>query len=89
MRFALALCLALGASTIASAHSWYPWECCSDRDCEELKDDQVKITPQGYVLPDGVVVEASKARQSPDGHYHWCRQPDGKLICFFAPPNGF
>ncbi len=78
----------------ALAHSWYPRECCSDRDCYPVPVERVKTVPGGWLIEDGTFVPYSKARPSPDGQYHICRREDGKgqLIeleglpsCFWAP----
>ena len=42
MKAALLVALAL----IQPAHSWYPYECCSDHDCEPVQD-AVEV-PGGY-----------------------------------------
>jgi hypothetical protein len=79
---------------LALAHSWYPYECCSDRDCFPVPVAEVRVTPAGYSLQDGTLVEYSEARPSPDDKFHICRRQDGKgaLIrihkkpaCFWAP----
>ncbi len=36
--------LVLLLPTAALAHSWYPYECCSDRDCYPVALEQVKST---------------------------------------------
>lgn len=78
----------------ALAHSWYPYECCSDRDCFPMPVSDVRITPAGYTLGDGTLVEYHEARPSPDGQFHICRRQDGKgpiirmhkkPACFWAP----
>ncbi len=74
--------------------------CCGKRDCDELEDSQVKITPLGYEVTlrtapspiDGMrgyiheTVPFSEATPSPDGRY-WRCQWGGSRKCFFAPPN--
>jgi len=89
--------MALGwVITSASAHSWYPGECCSSVDCEPLAPDQVQLTKDGYLLPNGILVRYGEERPSRDYDYHWCRNlstkqiitPGGRPICFFAPPAG-
>ena len=73
----------------AAAHSWYPYECCSDRDCAPLPRDQVQPTDGGWLLPDGTLFPYADARVSPDGGFHWCRiGGTGRVLCFFAPDMG-
>ena len=79
----------------ALAHSWYPHECCSSTDCEPIAEDQIKITSEGYVLPNGELVRHGTTRPSQDGQYHWCRyliEPRMLIrrepTCFFVPEGG-
>ncbi|CAN1565421.1 hypothetical protein MCEMSEM23_02899 [Rhabdaerophilaceae bacterium] len=81
----------------AFAHSWYPIECCSEKDCFPVPISDVKLIKGGWQLQDGTVVEHAEARPSPDGRFHVCRRQDGKgpLIrmnkapaCFWAPVMG-
>lgn len=78
----------------ALAHSWYPYECCSERDCFPVATEAVKSVQGGWMLADGTFIGWREARSSPDGKYHICRHNDGKgaLIilpgkpaCFWAP----
>jgi hypothetical protein len=94
----------LGIRT-ASAHSFYPHECCHDRDCwpmgadADAREPEPKPTPQGWLLHDGAVVAYAAARPSPDGRFHVCRQqgvlngsvirPEGRPVCLFAPQPSF
>jgi hypothetical protein len=74
--------LCLAPSHWAAAHSWYDYECCSEKDCHPLKDGSVKITPLGYqvdyVSRDGFRVQMlinfgdKRIRQSRDQHFHTC-----------------
>ena len=81
------------------AHEFYDGWCCSDKDCGELKDSDVKLTPQGYLLKfNGELIEYGKERKSKDGRYHRCVLPTatdkggpygmGKSRCFYAPDVG-
>jgi hypothetical protein len=73
----------------AQAHSWYPLECCSERDCAPLDARKVTETEAGYLLDTGEFIERKKARFSPDEDFHICRFPSGGVICFFVPNRGF
>lgn len=94
--FALAIVLLFGLAMAAPlfAHSWYPWECCSDRDCAPVPAGKVKEVFGGWLLEDGTFIAYAEARVSPDKDFHVCRRQDGKgpLIrldkkpaCFWAP----
>ncbi len=79
----------------ALAHSWYPHECCSSTDCEPLAEDQIKLTSEGYILPNGELVRHGSTRPSQDGQYHWCRyliEPRQIIrkdpVCLFVPEGG-
>lgn len=66
----------------ALAHEWYDYECCDNRDCYELRDGSVTVTPMGYrvdyVSRDGFRVQMlinfgdKRIRQSRDQHFHTC-----------------
>jgi hypothetical protein len=61
--------------------------CCGERDCFELADADVKITPRGYyIVSIKETVPFSEATPSPDGKY-WRCQWGGSRKCFFAPPG--
>ena len=90
-----AVILLLGMTSLALAHSFYPYECCSDRDCFPIPVHDVKATPQGwFIVKDRITIPYENARRSPDGMFHICRREDGKgeIItpasqppCFWAP----
>lgn len=77
----------------AQAHSWYPYECCFNKDCHEA--DTVLEMPDGSaqvtVGNDMILVPRSfKRRMSPDFHYHLCygRLPGQTVVyCFFEPAS--
>ncbi len=76
-------------SSAASAHDWYPPECCSAKDCAVYPAEKVRETPGGYLLESGVTVPYKQARPSPDRQYHICtNQSTSRLICFFAVQGG-
>lgn len=73
----------------AHGHSFYPAECCSDRDCAPYPSNLVKEMPAGYALATGEFIERKRVRFSPDGAFHLCRHEATQLIlCFFVPNNG-
>lgn len=98
---ALAL-LALGAS--AAAHGWYPYDCCSDRDCwpmgqdADAREPDPTVVPGGYRTHDGHFVAERDTRPSRDGRFHVCRYGGAreagiiattKGICLFVPQPTF
>lgn len=95
--FVLAVALIAAAclsalSRRAAAHEWYPYSCCSDKDCRPVPPGAVRATPAGWlVVATGETIAFDKARFSPDGQFHVCSYgglPDGKTICLFAPGMG-
>ncbi len=79
---------------LASAHSWYPFECCSDADCKPLPDDAIIEEQYGYrVKSSGEMIGFGdpKIRFSPDGQWHRCSYgglPEANTICLFVPGRG-
>ena len=73
------------------AHSWYPRECCNDKDC--LPADSVKELPGGdaevRVGNDVMIVPRSlKRRKSKDERFHVCYDRINgavSVFCFFEP----
>ena len=99
---ACTLVAAIAVGTIATAvcaHSWYPKECCSERDC--VAADGLDISPDGdriitvgrmqFWVPRPLV-----ARSSPDGRIHVClglaATEEGDIftlpVCLFLPEQG-
>lgn len=80
----LAAILILAGSVLkVRAHSFYPWECCHDRDCwmtgarddgQPMREADPVFTRDGWLLSDGTLVPFTDARPSPDGRFHVCRQ---------------
>jgi hypothetical protein len=61
--------------------------CCGERDCLELTDADVKVTPAGYfVISTRETIPFHEATPSPTGTY-WRCQWGGARKCFFAPPG--
>lgn len=91
------LAMLVACSSTALAHSFYPYECCSERDCFPVPVQDVRVVPGGWTLSDGTKIRQDEARPSPDGQFHICRSQEGKgaLIrmyskpaCFWAPVVG-
>lgn len=79
----------------AWAHDFYPWECCSARDCYELTDAEVEILPEGIKIRSTgeVIPHEAITRRSPDGKWHRCSKQgdraaptirDGGSPCFWG-----
>ena len=61
--------------------------CCGERDCVEIGNADVKITPAGYlIVSTKETVPFEEATPSPTGTYWRCYW-GGKRKCFFAPPG--
>lgn len=104
---ALALCLAASpwGGGLVHAHSWYPYDCCSDRDCwpmgldQDAREPDPRIVPGGYMTHDGIFVAESATRVSKDGRFHVCRSggmltgavisPSQRPICLFVPKPSY
>jgi hypothetical protein len=69
----------------AQAHSWYPANCCSDRDCAPLDQSRVRPTSEGYFIDEVHFIPHARVMIPFDGEYHGCFSSTGVLVCFFAP----
>lgn len=91
LNWLLASAFLVVGSLAASAHDWYPYACCSDRDCRALIEENgetvTEIAP-GWKLWDGRIIERSAAKLSPDRRFHLCETSGHTVICFFVPPGG-
>jgi hypothetical protein len=104
---AFAAALVITAVGVVRAHSHDFWinkgkyvgpdnvHCCGPKDCFQIADEDVRTTPQGFVLKtynnEPVPFhEATPAEPDPDGvtRYWRCQKPDGTRRCFFAPYGG-
>lgn len=100
--FACAL-LIFGFAAAASAHmapaGWmYDSYCCGGQDCQPIPPENVRITPDGYVvsIPRGEHVTAQRdhrklfhydqVRKSGDSEYHGCILPGSQEFrCLYVP----
>jgi hypothetical protein len=92
LRLGLVL-LSLMRAAPASAHDWYPIECCHGMDCApvdraELQEGSTLVVTSKHGT--GIVPAAMPRRESKDNRMHVCMRPstDGKMriICVFLPP---
>jgi hypothetical protein len=84
--------LVLLLSTPATAHEWYPFECCHEMDCAPVEhvshvQDQLFVTTR---LGSVMVPASFPRRESKDNRMHVCMRPGVggamRLICIFLPP---
>lgn len=101
LRAALA---ALLIATPAAAHGPWPYECCHDRDCDEVdaknvRDEggqvHIRIPPGTHPMwpADGrgdfvVTVPRAAVRKPVTGEWGVCISPSGSLLCVFEPLSG-
>ena len=82
--------------TASNPLGWtYDYSCCSLKDCWQSKDEDVKVTKDGYFI------EATKEtfkygdypiKRSKDEFYHRCSiagDPTARTICLYVPDRGF
>lgn len=102
--FALLALAACVAGQPVYAHDWYPYECCSGRDCAPISAETVTASRHGFLItvapgghpmwpaskPAPLNVDAGygKAKTSPDGKFHLCIDGEGRVLCFFAVIGG-
>ena len=85
------------AATVAMPLGWsYPFSCCSNQDCKQATDAEVREVVKGYlVTASGEIVPYGDKRikDSPDGLFHTCQVAgdfkEGRVLCLFVPPRGF
>ncbi len=87
------LAVLLYACTRAEGHEWYPFECCSGKDCRAAQEGEVVPAPGGWrVVPSGEHYAQAKVRMSPDGRFHRCLRVPSDIksptICLFVPDSG-
>jgi hypothetical protein len=79
-----------------STVSWYPTECCNNRDCRPVVS--IKPAPNGFWMTTGdgltVLIGPSDSRRpSLDARWHICSGPGEmddagpQIFCVFEPPN--
>jgi hypothetical protein len=89
---ALFIILALIARE-ASAHSFYSYECCSDRDCGPVDDAAVEERPDGYHVRGFVEVVKlgdPRLKWSPDDQDHVCARTGvaERIYCIYRRSKG-
>jgi hypothetical protein len=78
----------------ATAHGWYPKECCSHHDCAPV-ESVAQVVPVSGGLPQllvtsrfgrAIIPHDFPVRESKDARMHICMS-HVDLICFFMPPG--
>lgn len=88
----------------ASAHSWFEYRCCSDKDCRTVPNGTVVGGPNGWEVrlpgaPMSVIpYNSNKVRPIPPeapvearGLFHVCTvqgKPTGMVLCIYVPDGG-
>lgn len=65
----------------ADAHSWYPSNCCGDKDCYPVPCDQIHSEGDALIWHN-MSIAKFKAQASPDGQCHVCATDFG-IICIY------
>jgi len=69
-------------------HSWYPNECCADKDCHPVPCDEISEGDNGAMHWKNLIFEGSQIRTSPDSECHVCHlSEEGRPvipICIFT-----
>src|SRR4249920_688679 len=69
------------------AHEWYPRECCSDMDCQQVPCNEIYLSGGNYHYK-SFSWPTNQLRTSPDGHCHVCISVLQKPLCIFMDsPN--
>jgi hypothetical protein len=53
-------------------HSWYPNECCADKDCHPVPCDEISGGENGAMHWKNLIFEGTQIRTSPDSECHVC-----------------
>lgn len=97
LMLSLSVCLtAVPAGAHDAPLGWsYDASCCSDRDCFQTAETDIKETPQGYqVASTGETIACADRRihRSKDEHFHRCAQNGridaGRTLCLYVPDKG-
>jgi hypothetical protein len=82
----------LAAHDAPSGWAYAP-ECCSNHDCQQIKDDDVSMVPGGWrIKATGEVFRQAETRMSKDGRFHRCSAQgriDTHTFCLYVPPMSY
>jgi hypothetical protein len=63
----------IALSLVTPVHDWYPWDCCSGRDCFAVEpDDLVEVEGGWEYLPRKMFFSKDKVKPSQDANFHVC-----------------
>lgn len=86
--------LFLGLVGLARGHGFFDPECCSDRDCYLVADDEITESADGFTIKTtGEFIDRrlAKVRMSPDGRWYRCSyggDVKAGTICIYVPGRG-
>lgn len=66
------------------AHSWYPTECCSDKDCKPIPCESIGEDAKGNLTYNGFTFTKDKEHPSKDSSCHVCIFNGNAPICIFT-----
>lgn len=70
------IALVLLSSASASAHDWYPQDCCSGEDCRPVPCEEIRQDEFGYYWKNLHFTWTMDRGPSPDGGCHVCFTPE-------------
>jgi hypothetical protein len=92
------LLLLLAVPTAASAHSWFDYGCCTDKDCKIVDDKEIDERPDAVYarMPDGSWKSQPhhfvKITRDPENRpatcvrqQYWAGKPYWELVCIYVP----
>lgn len=59
-------------AAVLLVHSWYPQECCSERDCHPVPCEEISEAPNGGIRFQEHLFEKQRVRPSLDAQCHIC-----------------
>lgn len=103
MRIILLAAAIIAAGVMARAHDWYPYTCCSSKDCYSIAWTDVEPVEDGWrIKATGEVIPYEQVRETPaegGGQFHRCSIKGDRTrntiglssgrACFWAPPMGY
>ena len=75
--------LALATSLVISAHSWYPQECCGEKDCHPIPCEELVQRPDGNYQWEQFTFKREQVRASLDKDCHVCVFRNETPYCAF------
>lgn len=76
VRMVLACAVIVAACVVAreaSSHSWYPMQCCHDKDCHPIDScEEIEDLPDGKVRWRGMIFDKDRVHPSQDAKCHVC-----------------